>query len=284
MTALEERLLNSTEEPCLFLPSLAEFGHFILTHVRQVFFHNSRERIICCRPGEEVWFPSRHSDQKTRFFTDWVDPIPDHRRAGSIRAAVAWPHIQKMFPNHHPVVAGNLTMEEEWMEIFADQQIPYAPKRRGLHVDVVLGIRQREYMPIKNWQHWQWLTDKLRAKGLTVGVVGRKETAFVPEGVEAFSGDYKDSDAGIEMIQNCRLYCGSDTGVSHMAASLNANMVVFRCPQGGRDFIPIMQAQNKNRTYEVMDGWDSPSSVLAAITDFLQTDEEIGNETTTDHL
>ena len=65
------------EQPVLVLPFYGEFGHFIYSFIRQVQMINAPNKIVCCKPGDEYYFPSAHG-----FFYDWSDPFSDDQKCG----------------------------------------------------------------------------------------------------------------------------------------------------------------------------------------------------------
>jgi hypothetical protein len=263
------RLEDGAGESCLFLPFVGEFGHEILTHIRIVHFHRAAAKVVCCRPGSEILYPSASAH-----VTDWKDPIPDERRAGTIREGeIFWPEIVNRFPSLHQVPAGGLTYQQEMYAIEPDARIPFRPKRRGLRVDVVFGVRRRAFAPEKNWQHWQKVADAIARAGYSFAVIGARETSDDLRGQRCHSGDL-DTDAAIELLQNCRLYVGSDSGNSHLASTVGASMLIFREPRNGmRDFVPRMKLVNPDRIEFDAEGWDNPESVIVRTLETLRASE-----------
>jgi hypothetical protein len=261
---LREWIARTDEEaarPCLFLPFVGEFGHLIMSHTRLVHFHKAKTKIVCCRPGEEVLFPSA-----TAYVTNWTDPIPDEKRAGTIRSnRHKWPELTALFPNHYPVRAGNLTPSQEMYPLHEGQPIPFRPRRRGLSADVVIGTRSRKFDPQKNWPHWQAVADAIQATGRSFAVIGHADTSQHLSGEVCHSGDY-DTDAAIELLQSCRLYIGQDSGTSHLAtASLPPAVPMIVLRHGwGRDFTVRMMKEHAALT--VVDAWNDPAKLISAAT------------------
>ena len=245
----------------LFLPFVGEFGHQVLTHLRIVHFNRAAHKIVCCRPGEQSLYPS--ADQ---FVTDWVDPVPDDRRIATCRSETFdWRHIEARYPDAVPVAAGKLSPTQELHCINAGQPIRFRPRRRGLSPDVVLGVRFRHLFPERNWQHWQSVADALTGAGYTFAVMGADVTSFHLQGEQFHTGDY-DTDAAIESLQNCRLYIGTDSGGSHLAATVGAKMLVFRTDAGGsRDMTEQMRERNPGRVIAApASAWEQPSELITA--------------------
>jgi hypothetical protein len=255
------KLNDGAGKPCLFLPFVGEFGHQVMSHMRLVHFHRATEKIVCCRRGEEVLYPSA-----THCFTDWPDIVPDAKRIATMRShRFSWPCIEAQFPDHHPVETSPLTPAQEIYAIKPDRPIPFRPIVRGLRADIVFGVRRRDYAPERNWAHWQRVADHLsRAYGYSFAVIGAKETSHDLHGQSFHSRDY-DTDAAIELLQNCRLYIGQDSGNSHLAATVGSRMVLFREQKSGsRDLTGRMHQVNPQKIDVVPGGWIGPGSVVDA--------------------
>lgn len=260
-------------KPCIFLPNLGEFGHKILTGIRCVHWHKASEKIVCCTESERVLYPSA-----TGFFHDWTEPphVCDAKRGGSGFSPVSlWPQIVARFPNHMPIVQGGLSFAEEIIPIHPEERIPFRPKFRGLRADVAISVRHRQYCPVRNWQHYQQLADAIRAAGYTFAVIGDKRTSYDLDGQTHHSGDY-DTDAAIELLQNCDLFIGTDSGPSHLASTVGSRMLLFReVASGTRDFFPRMEKVNPGRIDVVSDGWENPEAVIDRALQLLSQRREI---------
>jgi len=266
---LFDRLKAGADRPCLFLPFVGEFGHEVMSHLRIVHFHESPVKVVCCRPGNQVLYPSASA-----FVTDWQDPIPDAARVATMRSSrIDWSHILQRFPGHHAHAGANgLTSEQEIFAIKPDRRIEFHPKRRGLHADLVFGVRRRAFAPERNWSHWQQLADAASAAGLTFAVIGDKCTSFDLSGQVAHSGDF-DTDAAVELLQNCRLYVGTDSGSSHLASTVGSRMLIFREQMhGSRDLTPRMKLVNPGRVSVLPGGWFHPARVAAEMLNLARMD------------
>lgn len=251
---------------CLFVPFVGEFGHQVMTHIRLVHFHKAAEKIVCCRRGDEVLYPSAN-----QYVTDWCDPVRDQYRIGTMRGRqLDWPQLTQRFPDCIQVSGADLTPEQELFCIESGRRILFLPRRRGLRVDVVLGVRTRKFCQERNWTHWQQLANSLTTAGHTFAVIGHKSTSFDLTGQACHSGDL-DTDAAIELLQNCRLYIGTDSGNSHLAATVGANMLVFREEKGGsRDLTERMREVNPQPIQVLRRVWDRPQTVIAAALNYLK--------------
>lgn len=211
----------------LFAPDLSELGWKIMRHVRFVHSYRCKEKIVCCLPGEEGLYPSA-----THFFKDYVNTLPDELRGDStdptskrhIAPIVA--RASKLWPN---AVIVETQAEGTLMPVrFAPR---LGPSKLLGSVDVVLGARRRTHIPERNWEHWQWLVDVLCARGLQVGVAGLQDTSWNLDGVvNAWEHPGGPTAGCLELLDNCRLYVGTDTGVSHLAALMSVPIVLFSHP------------------------------------------------------
>lgn len=254
------RLDDAADRPVIFKPFTGEFGHEVMSHMRLVHWHRAAEKIVCCPPGHEVLYPSA-----TSFVTDWTNPVPDAGRVSTIAHDVPeWPAIAARFADHVVVEGANgLSPEQQIFAVHPDQCIELSPKRRGLTADIVFGVRHREFCPERNWDHWQTLAQAAREAGLSFAVIGDRATSFDLDGQIVHSGDF-DTDAAVELLQNCRLYVGTDSGGSHLAATVGARMLVFReTLSGSRDLTARMAVVNSGRVETVPGGWERPKHVAA---------------------
>jgi hypothetical protein len=261
-----DRLNANANGPVVFLPFLGEFGHLVMSHMRLVHFHKSAAKIVCCRPGEQVLFPSACAH-----VTGWEDPIADFQRVATMpglkedffRAYFA--RLNDRFPGVPWIFNHDLTRAQQLIAVNPEQRLRLTPERRGLGADVVLGVRRRSFCPERNWQHWQHVADAVTAAGATFAVIGDRSTSFDLEGQTCHSGDY-DTDAAVELLQSCRLYVGTDSGASHLASTVGARMIVFREEQSGsRNLFPRMEQVNPGRMQFVAEGWETPGAVADAV-------------------
>jgi hypothetical protein len=212
-------------------------------------------------PSERVLYPD--ADE---FFHDWTDDTDDSQRAGTGDPR-DWADIRARFPNAVPIPAGGLSRTQEIYAIYPDKKIPFKPKRRGLKVDVCIGVRNRKFEPRKNYD-WSPVAQALQTAGYSFAVIGARGSSGDLEGQRYHSGDY-DTDAAIELIQKCKLWLGSDSGGSHLASTVGAKMILIREPHG-RDYIPRMKEVNPNRIDYIEEGWQNPEAVITAALESLK--------------
>lgn len=204
---------------------------------------NAPEKIICCRPGEEVFFPSAD-----KYYYDWKNSIPNRKIKGyhtSIKDKKQLiSKIKKEYCDYKIVDFSTVTMEGIFnfddiirkigldfcgrLESVIIKNIRYKlnPKTNNIKTDVVLGARKRSRTSGKNWKYWNELGALLKEKGLSYSVAGVKDQSYYVDGAECYAWQYESpSDASIEMIQNCSLYIGSDTGVTHLASFIQKPII-----------------------------------------------------------
>lgn len=210
----------------VFLPYFGEYGHFILGYIGFVHTHTIfRNKIVCCRKGDECYFPSASRfniiDDKVYDFVP-----PDAQRgwdAGSFHSYIrdVYHTIKQDFPGYDfitPVMG------------YRYVQFELRPKLRGLNFDIILGtrnLRKDRRRRKMNWGRWQELADLLIANGLTVGVIGREKSSFAVKGCTHSWDCGNDGDCVVEMMQNCKVYVGVDSGVSHLACFLRKPTILI---------------------------------------------------------
>jgi len=254
------RMKPGSDRPTVFMPWYGEFGVMLMYWVRYVHHFSAPDKVVCCRRGEEAYYPSARY-----YWSDFEEPVPDERKRGAMHRIKHCESNKKLRTRIQDAIG-----EVEWqyprrikdLGQFELLGVPMEPSpRRGLSVDVTIGPRNRRYKPQRNWNHWSRLVDSLQDRGLRVGLVGRQETTFdLPQAaVRAWEvGD--DAAANIELLQNSRLYIGTDTGTSHLAALLGVQSVLFRFPDPW-SYLEAMKRSNPNRCEIVAGGWKDPDAV-----------------------
>lgn len=259
------RLDDGAGKPCLFAPPVgAEFGHIVLSHMRLVHFHRASEKVVCCRPGQGVLYPSVGRND---IIEHWTDPTLDKDRMGTSRdvspeIVPEWADIRAAYPDHHVVTFSGFTLEQELWAIHPTRRIELFPRRRGLRADVVLGVRHRELATNRNWAHWQALAEAANAAGISFAVAAARDTSFdLPGQLMHTEGD---TDAAVELLQHCKLYIGTDSGASHLASTVGAPMLIIGRDDstGFRDFTHRMAMVNPNPIEIVREGWTKPQRVI----------------------
>ena len=248
------RFNQGADLPCLFLPHCGEFGHRIFS-LRFVAWHPASHKIVCCRPREVALYPTADA-----FDFAWTDPVPDDQRVGSIRNfELHWPRIIERYPRHCPIDQSRLSLEDEINVLNPNRQLPFhLPTTGRPAVDVVLGYRKREYCPQRNWpeENWAALKAELYSRKITF--------AQLPTSTAG------DCSAAIELLANCRLYVGTDSGASHLASEVRCPMLIFRCEDGSRDNIHRMEQVNCDNVERLTKAWNNPQRVIDRIVERLK--------------
>jgi hypothetical protein len=253
--------MNAGAQTAVFMPFLGEYGMMLMFWIRIVHFFRARRKVVCCRRGDELYFPSA-----SEFIYDWPDTLPDADRCG-----MAWARGRnkglsqfrdQLRAVHSPCEVVDPPPRPPFAP-FASMVFALAPRqRRGLLCDVVLGARRRGWQPDRNWPHWDTLAGRLVAAGYSVGLIGKRDTSFdVPAARLRAWEEGDDADANVELLQSCRLYVGTDTGTSHLAAFVSVPSLIFRYDDG----FPCwqhMQATTRAGFTFVPDGWNDPSLVV----------------------
>jgi hypothetical protein len=247
----------------VFAPFIGEFGFFIIDHIRFVHFYECPYKIVCCRPGEEMYFPSAKA-----YDYDWSCVVPDNQRScfGPLDSAPFMRLIDRLTRRYHSSI--------RYGDFFFDMKKKFQLKpkvTRGLKVDVILAPRKRDLLPQHNYMHWDTIASTLVKHGYHIGCIGRGSTSQTISCSSVNSWDYDKADfestAAIEMLQNCKLYIGTDTGASHLAAFLDVPSIVFS--NWERSFVRIMQYANNKPIAIVEDGWDKPERIIEKAKDIL---------------
>jgi hypothetical protein len=264
------RVLDSKEEEgagkkVLFTPFYGEFGWKIMFALRLVHFSKAKYKIVCAQKGEEALYPTANE-----FFYDWVNPIPDKDRAGTFRDnTINFPDIYKLYPDAIPVRTGGLSFTQEAIPYHPGPDIDITPKIiRRLDVDICIGTRRREMCPDKNYQHYPAIADYLNKRGITFAIIGNRETSFPLTGMKYMSGDYDDLNSAIELLQNCKLYVGQDSGGAHLASLCKGSDMIVQIVRGDkhRRFIGhIIENTNRKVTLVHDSYWENPQGIIDEI-------------------
>lgn len=260
VTEMLQRLNEGKDGPVVFLPFIGEFGNLIWTHIRIVHWHKSKEKIVCCKPGQEALFPSAYA-----FFTNWQDSTPDTMLIGSGGGIPQnWNSIEDRFKGYRCLTSGRLLPRQEVYLINRKERIKFSPKISGIYADVVIGIRKRQWGSHKNWNHWQIVADGLSKKGISFAVIGDKATSFNLNGQICHTDG--NCDLAIELLKSCKLYVGTDTGSSHLAATVGTKMLVFReLHPDDQDRLPMMDELNNGNVERLYDVWNNPEKITKII-------------------
>jgi len=287
-------IFTPSDKTTVFLPNYGEFGPVIDKLVKIVHFHQSPKKIVCCKKGEEALYPSA-SD----FFYDWEDFVDDEDKWGFFsknkignytnhnyqnykrKLSVEIDKIKSKLGDNNYVHLWNFNVDKiftnKYSHIFRPELKPIV--KCGLNVDVVISPRNRKSRSESNCNFWEDVVRELTDKGYTVGGIGKGDTSTNVKGTLLNSWDYDDnSSAIIEMLQNCRLYVGIDTGTSHLASLLSVPMMVFFHDAAYDKHYSwstkLMEDLTVNYFYNIGTGVQSPSKIIEVVLKFLEKNND----------
>jgi hypothetical protein len=224
----------------VYLPYFYEFGICILRHIRKINYIHSTDKtydhiIVCCRKGEECLYPLA-----TDFFYDWSDVDDIHKGKGDISKLYS-PKQSKLhayfFEKYkgHNIHIERCKLTEKNRELYAKSELNIGYYGNMYpNVDVLLGTRKRSIGVGKNFPHWQEVVDFFKSKGKTVGIIGKKETTFVPNNVDIVSHSIENTTQCIVgMMQNSKIIINTDSGLAHLCRLLRLKQVVISVKNRG---------------------------------------------------
>lgn len=255
----------------VLLPHYGEFGWRVLHHLRYIHAHPALSKIVCCQKGEECLYPTANG-----FYTDWTNPIADACRMndGAINGNAAFQEtdrelkaiLSKRYPRHGVIRPFYDCFRRTANAIKFKPAVPRALNA----VDIALGCRMRDLNTAADWEHFPFLISSLQARGLRVGICGIKERTVMGLGADVYAWEHPEgATAGtIDLLSHCKLFVGTDSGISHLAASMDVPMFVFRkyAAVGNYDLTEVMRRANAIYFRRLPDdSWDRPGDVLEAV-------------------
>lgn len=257
----------------IIMPFYGEFGFMILRHLRYVHLTSRIEpnQIVCCEREHISLFPSA-----THFYHDFVNPYTDEERA----QLNSW--------------SQDLTLETKLRHTFREAEIVHAqygcywhmsdhvkPKLKVPQqlpsVDITIAPRKRKFYSYRNWDHWQTTVKALTEAGYTIGIIGTEHYSTAEAGdaiPKAWQHSQGATEGSIDLLSNCKLYIGTDSGPTHLAALMDVPTLAFRakCPDSS-DLLVAADRANKNYFKRLDDVWDDPETVIGTAIDILQSKE-----------
>ena len=248
----------------------------LLRVVRKIHAHPDPHKIVCAKAGFEALYPSAQS-----FVYEWTDAADIHKNTRlersrahkkyivQLQAAleVKYPHANVVVPTSREINSPSWNFR------------PTPGVLRGLRADVVVGPRRREYAAERNFPHWQRLIDSFNAIGLTVSAIGAADTSELSlSGLVHRSWDYDALDAGIELLQNCKLAVMTDSGGAHLAVLCGAPLKIIHERSGRRVtgrvrwYVDEMRSLATAHCEPILYGWNEPTNVVREAALFLEGD------------
>jgi len=256
------------DKPCIILPNYGEFGWFIMRHIRLSHIIKSPYKIVCCKEGEELYFPTANE-----FYYEWKDQ-PDVYKHGwrdisgfstEIKENLI-KTLRKKYPDFILIdlsdaiwkdtynvvqeckfqqILDDLLLKESLTleNIFSEITFPLSYCEQNLNVDIVIGPRKRDRRLNRNWPLWDDLSDSLIKNNISFAVIGLKETTFKINGALYYSWNFKkEIDAMAELLYKCKIFIGTDTGTFHLANFVQKPILLFgQSCQSSMDYICDMK-------------------------------------------
>lgn len=253
----------------VFLPHYGEFGWLILHHVRYVAAHRGESKIVCCASGCERLYPTA-----TGFFTAFEPPLRDDDRWGD----GSWSNPDRIWQTDDRLrtllgekYPGHVVVRPEYDCCWHTSDLvkfrPIAPAEL-LAVDIAVGVRKRVFAADGNYGHWPEVVSALRGLGHSVGLVGAQDTSFDDIEADACAWNHSEGPTSgtIDLLSRCQLFVGTDTGLSHLAALMDAPSLVWYVPRtNGRNLIPLVERANKGYFRRLPDEHLRPDEVVGGV-------------------
>lgn len=237
-------MYEGSDKPTIFMPNYGDFGPVAHKLIKIIHFFKAPAKIVCCKKGEEAYYPSADG-----FYYRWEDFVEEkHKWAFFSKGKISGLGANEKYLIYKEKYCDEynrikLEFGDSWNYVelwkfsvdFIFEKYDHlfrfklSPKTTyNISTDVVISPRNRESRKESNFLHWEDIIDKLNNKGYSVGCVGSKEESFDLENSAINAWDYEDlSSAVIELLSNCKLYLGLDTGVSHLAGFMSVPMILF---------------------------------------------------------
>lgn len=254
---------QGSDKTTVFLPNYGEFGSTIHKLIKLVYFFDCPRKIVCCRKGEEAYFPNADD-----FFYDWESFVEEKYKWGFFTKK----RLTGIGKNHRYREYQNLlTQDVNNIKNVLGENLNYIPlwtlkktpifekyhrhftfdlkpiKEQGAKADIIISPRNRSSRQENNFLEWDKIISVLNERGYSVGCVGSKNQSLHLPQSRANSWEYADNaSAVIELLSSCKLYLGLDTGVSHLAAFMSIPMIVFSHSSQSHYLTSYMAEINKN--------------------------------------
>lgn len=237
-------MFDGSDKPTVFMPNFGDFGPVVHKLIKIVHFFECSKKIVCCKRGEESYYPS--ADE---FYYDWDSFVEEKhrwaffskRKITSIGKNEKYGYYQKRYSEECDKIESYFGNKFNYIHLWKfnvdsiferhDNLFRFDLKPKvfnNIKTDVVIVPRKRESRKKNNFLHWEKIIDEFNKNGFSVGCVGSEEESFKLKNSKVNSWDYEDnSGAVIEMLLNCKLYLGLDTGTSHLASFMSTPMIIF---------------------------------------------------------
>ena len=277
---------RGSDKTTVFLPNYGEFGSTIHKLIKLVYFFDCPKKIVCCRKGEEAYFPNADD-----FYYDWEDFVEEKHKWGFFTkrslTGIEKNHRYREYKNLLTQDVNNIkkALGEDcnYIPLWTFKHTPifekyhshfvfdFKPiKKQGAKADVVISPRNRSSRQENNFLEWDGIINVLNENGYSVGCVGSKNQSLNLSQSRVNSWDYDDNaSAVIELFSNCKLYLGLDTGVSHLAAFMSIPMIVFSHSAQNYYLTSYMAEINKNYFLDLGKSVKDISTITNSVLNFL---------------
>lgn len=257
-----QTIFDESKKPTIFLPNYGEFGSTVHKLIRIVYFYNSPKKIVCCKKGEESLFPLAN-----KFFYDWNDCVDDIHKWGFFSKkklqgvknykykeyqnliSQDFEKIQSIFGKNYNYIHLWKYNSDKIFQLYAHYfKVKLKPKTlKNIKADIIISPRYRKGRSENNFLEWEKLINIFNKKGYSIGCIGSKEQSLRIRNSNINSWDYKDNTSAImELLNNCKLYLGLDTGISHLASIMSIPMIVFSHVNQKHYLTNFMEKANNN--------------------------------------
>lgn len=283
---LIEGIFPKSSKPLVFLPFYGEYGLYILWYLRFVHYAKAPLKIVCCRRGDEILFPSA-----TSFFYEWQDPFLDSAKCG-LRDVYSFGEPSARFESENKLIVKLNKIYSHAYLVELQYPIPFEKVSKypveltpqsgsAPSVDVAICARRRlSRCPEgdhgrRNFQHWSNVIYELKSCGLTVGQIGQKDTSFKLAHTCVSSWNFpNNTSAMLDILQKCRIYLGTDTGPTHLAAITKTPIIAFRNPSDSsynllrKCVLTVTKAQG-SYFKQISNCWNNPNKIARCIIKFI---------------
>ena len=203
----------------IILPFRGEFGMKLMRHVPQVNAITG-DKIVCCEPGEEAFYPSASSYEICDKNND------DNRRE-------SYQKDSDFISNYTNKLRKKYGDGPKFIK--TDQDMPckyFIPKPYvdfGIKTDIVVCPRKRKYGAEKNWKHWPAF---VKAMGdHKIFAAGAPDSSYAVDCPKAW--DYpRHLDSTLEAINSCKLVVATDNGIAHLAVQCGKPLLMISYKEG----------------------------------------------------
>jgi ADP-heptose:LPS heptosyltransferase len=282
-----EIIFQKHDKPLLFLPNYGEFGPTVHKLMKVVNFCKCSKKVVCCKKGEESYFPTANE-----FYYDWSDFVEDKHKWGfftkkritGLGINEKYRYYQKMLQEDYDKIYSKFGDDFNYIHLWKLNKDPIFDKYNHLFkfnlspktiynikADIIISPRKKESRKENNFKKWDKLIKIFNKKGYSVGCVGTKDQSFHLKNSSVNSWDYPDfSSSIIELLSNCKLYLGLDTGVSHIAALMSIPMIVFSHSNQRYYFTHVLKQNTNNYFLDLGKNIQSKNTIIDSCLNYLE--------------